>query len=78
MRKLILGIALAAVTAATFVAAPQVQAQANYPNVSGLTPFSPDCNFMSKPGYLRYRHFVNTGEWLTYERAAAIVAEQGG
>ncbi len=76
MRKIILATALAAVTAATLVAAPQAQAQ-TYPNVSGLVPFSPQCNYMSKAGYLRYRYYVSSGRYISYDEATRIVAEQG-
>jgi hypothetical protein len=76
MRKLVLTIAVAVVGAATLIAAPQAQAQ-QYPSVSGLTPFSAECNFMSKPGYLRYRYFVTSGRWISYEEAARVTAEQG-
>lgn len=74
MRKVILGVVLAAMA---FAAAPQAQAQTTYPNVAGLTPFTAECGYMSKAGYLRYRHFVATGEWLSYEAADRIAAEQG-
>lgn len=77
MRKLILAIAIAAAAVGSLVAAPQAQAQ-TYPSVSGITPFSPEANFMSKPGYLRYRYFVSSGRWISYEEAARIVTEQGG
>lgn len=76
MRKIILAIALVAATAATLVAAPQAQAQ-QYPSVAGLVPFSPQCNFMSKAGYLRYRYFVSSGRYISYEEASRIAAEQG-
>lgn len=76
MRKLILTIAVVAATAATAVVAPQAQAQ-QYPSVAGLTPFTPECNYMSKPGYLRYRYFVTSGRWISYEEAARVAAEQG-
>ena len=76
MRKSIFA-ALAALAVIGALAAPQAQAQ-TYPSVSGLTPFSPDANFMSKPGYLRYRYFVSSGQWISYTDAARIVAEQGG
>jgi hypothetical protein len=76
MRKLILAIAVVVATAAAFISAPQAQAQ-QYPSVAGLTPFSPDCNYMSKPGYLRYRFFVTSGRWIAYDEAARIAAEQG-
>ncbi len=76
MRKILIALAFVAATAASFVAAPQAQAQ-TYPNVSGLVPFSPQCNFMSKAGYLRYRYFVSSGRYITYEEANRIATEQG-
>ena len=79
MRKFFIGATLVVATLATsLVVMPEAQAQANYPNVAALTPFTAECNYMSKPGYLRYRHFLNTGEFLDYPRAFAIVQEQGG
>ena len=77
MRKSILA-AFAAAAVIGALAAPQAQAQSKYPSVTGVTPFSAEANFMSKPGYLRYRYFVSSGEWLSYTDAARIVAEQGG
>ncbi len=79
MRKIVIALALAVATLAA-VAAPSAQAQTNYPNVANVTPFTADCNFMSRPGYLRYRYFVQTNgtQFLTYEQAARIVGEQGG
>lgn len=47
-----------------------------YPNVSNLKPFSPEANFMSLPGYLRWLVFQQTGQWITYAEAARIVTEQ--
>lgn len=76
MRKIVLAIALAAMTVASFVAAPQAQAQ-TYPSVAGLVPFSAQCNYMSKAGYLRYRYFVSSGRYISYEEANRIAAEQG-
>lgn len=76
MRKIIIALALAMVTAAA-VSAPSAQAQ-TYPNVASLTAFSPEANYMSKPGYLRYRYFQTSNEFISYETAARIVAEQGG
>ncbi|RYX80840.1 hypothetical protein EON83_26750 [bacterium] len=77
MRKTIIALALAAATVAA-ATAPAAQAQ-DYPKVSGLTAFTAECNYMSKPGYLRYRYFVESkGEYISYETAARIVAEQGG
>ena len=76
MRKIAIALTLA-VAGAFAVAAPSAQAQ-DYPQVANLTAFSPECNYMSKPGYLRYRYALQGGEFITYERAAQIVAAQGG
>jgi len=78
MRKIILAIALAVAALGTALTANHAQAQGQYPSVSGLTPFSAEANYMSKPGYLRYRYFVSSGRWISYQEAARIVAEQGG
>ena len=77
MRKIIIALAIAIVTAAA-VSTPSAQAQ-TYPSVAkGLTAFSPECNFMSKPGYLRFRYFQTSNDFISYETAARVVAEQGG
>ena len=76
MKKIIIAVALALVTAAA-VSAPSAQAQ-TYPSVSGLTAFSPECNYMSKPGYLRYRYYQDSKQFIDYETAARVVQEQGG
>ena len=78
MRKIILGIALIGAIAASAVVAPQAAMAQDYPNVAGITPFTAEANYMSKPGYLRYRNYVSTNNWISYEEAARIVAEQGG
>lgn len=77
MRKIVLALAVVAAAAAAFVAAPKAQAQ-TFPTVT-CTAFSPECNYMSQPGYLRYRVFVqsNYTNWISYTDAARIVAEQG-
>lgn len=46
------------------------------PHVASLTPFSPEANFMSLPGYLRWLLFQQTGNWITYQEAARMVQEQ--
>ncbi len=48
----------------------------DYPNVSNLTPFTPDANFMSLPGYLRWVVYQLNNEWISLEEAARIVNEQ--
>ncbi len=49
-----------------------------FPNVASLRPFSPEANFMSLPGYLRWLVFQQTGQWITYAEAARVVREQTG
>jgi len=78
MRKITLAVALATIVAAAAFAAPSAQAQTTYPSVSGLTPFSPECNYMSKAGYLRFQYFRTSGSLISYEEAYAQVQAQGG
>ncbi len=75
MRKTTIALAFAASALIGALAAPRAQAQ-SYPAVKGLTPFSAEANYMSLPGYLRYRYFVTAQKWISYEEAARIVAEQ--
>jgi len=49
-----------------------------YPNVANLQPFTAQANYMSLPGYLRWVNYRDTGSWLTYQEAQAIVVQQGG
>ena len=51
------------------------QAQ-GYPEVSSLTPFSAEAQFMSLPGYLRWQVFLEQGEWISVPEAQAVVMEQ--
>ncbi len=67
MRKITLALALAIIAAAAAFA-PSAQAQ-TYPDTSALTAFSPDCNYMSKAGYLRYRYYATSGTLISYEEA---------
>ncbi len=78
MRKLIVVGTLAAVALLSTVGAKQASAQTNYPNVSGVTAFSQGANFMSLPGYLRYRYFLESGRWITREEAETVVGTQTG
>lgn len=59
-----------------FVPATQVQAQ-DYVSVKGLTPFTPPANFMSLPGYLRWRYILSSGRWITRQEAVNAVTNQG-
>lgn len=47
-----------------------------FPNVAGLRPFSPETNFMSLPGYLRWLVHQASGTWITYAEASRVVEEQ--
>ena len=78
MRKIIIGIALVTAMAASAIIAPKAAQAQDYPDVSAVTPFTAEANYMSKPGYLRYRNYVNTNNWISYEEASRVVAEQGG
>ena len=75
MRKLIPVVVIAGVAMATAALAPQ--ARADYVDVKTLTPFSPAANYMSLPGYLRYRFLVSDGRWITREEADEAVRQQG-
>ena len=59
-----------------FVPATQVQAQ-DYVSVKGLTPFTPPANFMSLPGYLRWRYVFDSGRWISRAEAVNAVTSQG-
>ena len=61
------------VLSAAFVGVASAQ---QYPNVSNLTPFTAETNFMSLPGYLRYVNHQATGEWISVAEATRIVAQQ--
>jgi hypothetical protein len=77
MRKLIVVLVLAVAALVGAVFAPKVQAQ-DYPSVSGITPFTQAANYMSLPGYLRYRYLLQTGRWISREEAEEAVRQQGG
>jgi hypothetical protein len=71
---------LALSTAFTGLASAQTQQlpSGQYPNVSNLKAFSPEANFMSLPGYLRYLVYQKTGQWITYAEAGRVVTQQRG
>ena len=79
MRKLIVVAVVALIAFVGAVTAPQADAQGtNYPQVSNLTPFSPDANFMSLPGYLRYLVLTQSSTWISHDQAVQVVAQQQG
>ena len=52
------------------------QAQAAYPNVSDLKPYSVEANYMSLAGYLRWQVYMEQGVWISRGEAMEIVMEQ--
>jgi hypothetical protein len=58
----------------TSVAAPSGE----YPDVSGLQPFTAEADFMSRAGYLRLLVFREQGIWMSYAEEQRVVNAQGG
>ena len=80
MKKIALALfVLATVLALMFVNPLVASAQqtSEYPFVANLEPFSPEANYMSLPGYLRYLVWERDGVWLSRAEAVAIVDSQG-
>lgn len=76
MRKLIIVAFVAAAAVVGLFAAPSAQAQ-QYPDVSNLTAFTPEANYMSLPGYLRWQHYRATGQWISRDEAVQAARGQG-
>jgi len=55
---------------------PQPAAAQGYPNVASLQPWTPESNYMSLAGYLRWMTFREQKVWLSMAEANRIVAEQ--
>ena len=55
----------------------QQGAPGQVPNIAGLKPFSPEADFMSLAGYLRYLMHQATGQWVTYAEAKRAAQQQG-
>jgi len=65
--------------AAPALAAPPAQidmALASLPRVENLKPFSPETQYMSVAGFLRYVVYHQTGTWLTQNEASRMLQEQ--
>lgn len=77
MRKFFVVVTLAAMAVLGAMSAKQAQAQTQYPDVRGLTPFTQAANYMSLPGYLRYRYLLESGRWISREEAEEAVRQQG-
>ena len=65
----VLGVMMLSVAFASVASAQQP------PNVTSLTAFSAETQFMSLAGYLRYLTHQQTGQWLTYTEALRIVGQ---
>jgi len=76
MRKFIVVLMLALVALIGVFNAPQAQAQ-DVP-LAGITAFSPSGNYMSLPGYYRWRFFLASGRWISREEAEERVRAAGG
>ncbi|MDI6772192.1 MAG: hypothetical protein QME77_06335 [bacterium] len=66
-------------TAAAALAPPPAQidlALASLPRVENLKPFSPETQYMSVAGFLRYVVYHQTGLWLTQNEASRMLQEQ--
>ncbi len=65
--------------AAPAVAAPPMQFDiglVSLPRVEKLKPFSPETQYMSVVGFLRYVVYQQTGLWLTHTEAGRMLQEQ--
>ncbi len=65
--------------AVILVFSSHTQAQAAFvslPYVEDLMPFSPDTEYMSLSGYLRYMVYQQSGVWLSYRESGRIIREQ--
>jgi len=47
------------------------------PDISSLKPFTPEANFMSLPGYVRFHVFLETGRWMSREIECGTVRATG-
>lgn len=74
MRKLVVVVVLAMAALIGTLTAPNAEAQVS---VSGLRPFSPEANYMSLPGYLRWVTLRDTGRWISREEAEQRVRAGG-
>ena len=73
MRKLIVGLTVAAATLFGSLNVPaQAQSAGGVP-LSGVVAFTQSANYMSIPGYVRYRIFLAEGRWLSRQEAEELV-----
>jgi len=53
-------------------------AQVNVAEIAQLEPFSPEANYMSLPGYLRWQIFKEEGRWISRLEAVREIKRAGG
>ena len=75
MRMLTVGLLLAMVLGLLLIVTGPASAQ-QYPDVSKLTPYTAEANYMSLPGYLRWQVNVERKTWITMHEAYEAVLEQ--
>ncbi len=72
MKKLLV---LALVTMGVLLALAPASAQ-QVPSVRGLRSFSPQTNFMSLEGYLRWQYHVENNVWISRAEAESLAKTQ--
>jgi hypothetical protein len=73
MRKLIVGLTLAAAALVGSLSAPAEAQSAGGVPLNGVVAFTQSANYMSIPGYVRYRIFLAEGRWLSRQEAEELV-----
>ncbi|HVF09828.1 MAG TPA: hypothetical protein VNA16_03450 [Abditibacteriaceae bacterium] len=77
MRKLLIVVVFAvAALVGAFMAPQQAQAQ-EYPDCTTVTPFTQAANFMSIPGWMRWRYVAGGGRWISREEAIKVAQDKG-
>ncbi len=74
MRKLIVGLMLAGVTALGATATPANAASAGGVSLDNVVAFTQSANYMSVPGFVRYSIFLKEGRWMSRQEAEQLVA----
>ena len=73
MRKIIVGLTLAAVAVFGALTVPAQAKSAGGVALDNVVAFSASANYMSIPGYVRYRIFLSEGRWLSRQEAEELV-----
>lgn len=74
---MVLSVMVIGITAQPAAAQDQASVVAGeYPDVSGIVPFTAEANFMSLAGYLKWTSFKDNGVWLSRLEAQRIVTAQ--